>query len=226
VVPTEVSLSKLEVFISSGNSSVCLVSSIRFYRQLCKDILISSECLRIFRGSLDMESLFLINARRPLSTVFNRLIVLDLELFTTRDALHQLLLKVDNLEMLRTSTYVGITNDTIILLTDLELNLSFAVFYHAYCPPENEDEEWESSVELDPIQPDVLLDFRDMLLSKNLSIDLSKIQFVLQEGETLETLEALDTGFTFLRMCEDDFEGCSSPELHDPEIKRYLGIDF
>lgn len=210
-----------------------------------------------------MESLFLINARRPLSTVFNRLIVLDLELFTaaaieilanidnlqlkylklgvhecsfdmdggyneerTRDALHQLLLKVDNLEMLRTSTYVGITNDTIILLTDLELNLSFAVFYHAYCPPENEDEEWESSVELDPIQPDVLLDFRDMLLSKNLSIDLSKIQFVLQEGETLETLEALDTGFTFLRMCEDDFEGCSSPELHDPEIKRYLGIDF
>lgn len=144
----------------------------------------------------------------------------------TRSALHRLLPRLDQLEVLITSTSVTITNETIQLLTDLELGLSVAVFYHAYLYAENEFEEMEPSFEKDPLQPDVLIAFGDMLLSKNPNLDLSKIQFVFVEGETWDSLEAEYTEFTFVPWLDDVDEASSHNDLCDPQMKRRLGINF
>jgi len=233
-------------------------------RHLHKDILVSSENLWVFRGSLNLEDCSFIEAQKPLSNVLSKLVALDLENFTiavieilartdglqlrylrlgyydrsseldgfdddkerTRNVLRQLHPRLDRLEVLITSPDVTITNETIQLLIDLELGLSEAVFYHAYFCVENEIEEMEPLYEIDPLQPDVLIAFEDMLLSNNPNIDLSRIQFVFKDGETMDSLEDEDTEFTFVSLSYDCDEASSHNDLCVPRMKRRLGIDF
>jgi len=65
-----------------------------------------------------------------------------------------------------------------------------------------------------------------MLTLNNPAIDLSEIEFVLMEGEVLDSLEAVDTGFTFLELCYENCEPSSNAELTDPHMQRRLGIEF
>jgi len=176
--PAMVQLTKLEVFLYSVSHSVFSYGSYTLCRHLHRDVLVSSDNLQVFRGSLNAEDLFVIDARKPVSNVFSKLIALDLKTFTesaleilayidnlqlrylkvghldlgfesdelydeegARNSMHKLLSKLDKLEILITSNSVGITNDTIQLLTDLELNLNFAVLYHASWPPQTEVDE-------------------------------------------------------------------------------------
>jgi len=144
----------------------------------------------------------------------------------SRNALHQLLPKLQKLEMLRTSEHVGVTNDTIQLMIDLKLNINWAVLYHSYFPIDFHGQGVIPPLEIDPLQPEVLDAFRSMLLLRNPNIDLSEIRLILHEGKTVEALEAMNTGFTIIQ--RDAWGNPTIPvdELYDPKIKRRLNIDF
>lgn len=261
--PPTVHLSKLEVFLYSFSYSAFSYGSSTLPRHLHRDVLVSSDNLQVFRGSLNTEDLFAIDARKPVSNVFSKLIALDLKKLTAsaleilayidnlqlrylklgyldsisesdgldheeraRSAMHKLLPKLHQLEILITPFHVGITSDTIQLLTDLELNLNFAVLYHAYYPDEDEVDGSDLSFEIDPLQPDVLKAFQNMLTLNNPTIDLSEIQFVLVEGEVLDSLEAIDTGFAFRKLSYDNYDPNSNAELNDLQMQQRLGIEF
>lgn len=255
-----VKLRRLEVFLSfpchfwQGRP--------RRYRQLHRDILVSSPSLRVFKGPLNSEDFFAVDIQIPVSYVFSKLIALDLDNFTavaleilaqidnlqlkylrlgyhaydtevdglqdeerTRNALHQLLPKLNELEMLITLDDIGVTNDTVQLMTDSELNIKWAVLGHSSFPTEYDEEDVSISIEKDPLHPEVLMAFRNMLLSKNPDIDLSDIRFVLRDGKTAEALEAINTGFTILKKGDSGYPTIPANELHDTKIKQRLGID-
>jgi len=261
ILLTRVELRKLEVFMASHPDY--FHGSVQTSRELHRDILASSPSLRIYKGPLDSADFFAIDGRIPVTDVFSKLVVLDLENFTSaaieilahidglqlkylrlgshdhnseldgvadedrsRKALHQLLPKLKNLEMLRTSYHIGVTNDTIRLLIDLELNISWTVLYHSNLPTQYDDEDNIISTGKDPLQPEVLTAFRNMLLSKNPDIDLSEIRLVLREGKTLEALKAMNTGFTILETNAYGYPPIPVDELYDPKIRRRLRIDF
>lgn len=262
LISGEVHLRKLEVLVSS-HTQLYRHGPSKTNRRMNRDLLISSQFLRVFSGSLRMEDLLKIDAQRPLNNIFSKLAVLDLQYFTTsaleilanidnfqleylrlgkhyrivgpdelnskersRNALHKLLPKLVKLKMLTIPNGIGVTNATIELLTDLEPDLSSAALFHAYSLSDYEENEDDFPFEMEPLQADVLIDFRTMLLSKNPAIDLSEIHFVLLEGAWLKTLEAMNTGFTFLKMHEYYHKTVPSTDLHDPKIKLQFGIDF
>lgn len=238
----------------------------RHREQINRDILIHSRDLWHFGGTLSIEDLLAINAQCPLTEVFSKLKILELNRFTSsvletlasvdnlqlrylrlgahdrlsdvtkgkvlsreiaRQCFHQLLRKLNKLEMLRTSSDIVTMNDTVQLLTDLQLNLSFVVLCQLKLGLYYKEDYENPPFELEPLTLDVLLAFRTMLMSRNPSIDLAKIQFVLNEGEALDAFKEMDTGFTFLKLHADfDFTQEAGPELHDPIVKQHLGINF
>lgn len=263
MIPAPLHLKHLEMFLTSTLHPSAAQSQMLLPRQLHRDILVSSENLRAFRGLLNLEDCFFIAAQKPLSHVFSNLIALDLACFTTaiieilacsesldlrylrlgdydcssevdgfndkektRTALHWLLRRLHRLEVLITSEDATITNATIQLLIDLKLSLSVAVFYHDYFGDESDEDEEIPWIEVDPLQPDVLIAFEDMLLSQNPDVDLSRIVFVLPEGETLDYIESEDTEFGFAYWPHDLGELSDRYDLCVPEIKRLFGIDF
>jgi len=144
----------------------------------------------------------------------------------SRNALHQLLPKLDRLKILITSLNVGITNDTFQLLIDLELSLSVAVLYDPYVSASIVGEMRNPAIVIDPLQPDLLIAFQEMLLSRNPDIDLSRIHFLSVDLETLTHLGAIGTGFTFMDSFEYSFGERSKIDLNGTQIKHSLGIDF
>lgn len=261
-LPERVQLKKLEVFMCSAGYGDPYHPR-EAYRQMTKDILVSSQTLRVFSNVLITEDLIAINGRRPLTNVFSKMVVLDLHEFRpsalevlanmdhfqlrylrlgsyrhdvgadeltsaerSRNALHKILPKLKKLEMLTTPYDLDLTNETIELITSLELNLKRALLFQSYHPVTLVPDPPDIPIAVEPLRPDFLISFQSMLMSKNPSIDLSEIRFIVKDEETLKDLEELNTGFTFQKFPKAYWRTFEHTDLHEPKIKRHYSIDF
>eukprot|EP00210_Caulerpa_lentillifera_P007610 g7268.t1 len=137
-----------------------------------------------------------------------------------RMAFEKLLLKLNQLEILISCQRL-ITNRSIELMIELNLNLRFAVFFLTGSVLTNNNKE--------PIDLGTLIAFRDALLFRCPDLDLSEIRFVMNYDDKrhLNLVEA-DTGFTFITLNTLSYSFCNrcNYSLRHPKIKQYLGLDF
>lgn len=114
-----------------------------------------------------------------------------------REAFHQLLPKLRRLEYLKTWFVPGVTNETIQLLTDLDLNLKHASLAHSHVSLRRVSSLITFEIPADPLDPTLLIKFRDGILLRNPDLDLSELHFIVQKSESRDQLLAANTGFTF-----------------------------
>lgn len=143
-----------------------------------------------------------------------------------REAFHQLLPRLKELEVLTTWFVPGITNETIQLLTDLESNLKFAVLAHSFVRVERTHNGSLRTMPADPLDLSLLTKFRDRLLLRNPRLDLSDFHFIVEEPELRDQLVTSDVGFTitYLRNYLSEYYALSG--LCCPTMRNRLSINF
>jgi len=143
-----------------------------------------------------------------------------------RDAFHQLLPKLWKLQVLETTFVPGVTNETIQLLTDLDLNLHFAVLANSCVTLESDQPHITHMVPGDPLDPNLLTEFRDRLLRRNADLDLSNFHFRITDRESRAQLLAADIGFKFPNIFSCNSRDEVVSELCYPAMRNRLNIHF
>lgn len=152
----------------------------------------------------------------------------EYEITTTRyrDLFHHLLPRLRKLEVLETWFVPGVINETIQLLIDLDLKLKFAVLGHSFVSLEPYRVHDMRRMAADPLDPNLLTEFRDRLLLRNSELNLSDFHFVFAEPELRESLSATDIGFTFTYERSYTSEDYLLNGLCYPAIRNRLNINF
>jgi len=143
-----------------------------------------------------------------------------------RDAFHQLLRMLRRLEWLITWFIPGVTNETIQLLTDLELNLKHAKLAHSHVSVREGFSVFAFTIPADPLDPTLLTEFRDGLLLRNPDLDLSELHFLVQTPESRDRLLAANIGFTITNVCDRTSEGEVLSGLCPSVMRSCLNINF
>lgn len=142
-----------------------------------------------------------------------------LEEARSMDLLDKIVGKLKKLEILIARAQPGIRNDTIKVLTQAKSSLQVGSF-HEY------DKMYEIRSMTIEWDPDVLVKFGEMLLSKDPQLDLTQFCFVVMNEDRLQELKELNIGFMF--WCPKNWWRSLDYDigLNDPGIKRRLGINF
>eukprot|EP00210_Caulerpa_lentillifera_P007614 g7272.t1 len=135
-----------------------------------------------------------------------------------RVAVERLLPKLKKLEIWIGNEQLLTTNRTIELMTEMKLNLSFAVFFV-------DTRVFEVS-HGERVTVKTLIDFGTALSSRCPDLDLSEIQFVTNNYDKRKDLREADTGFTFTNVSNFERMKWHDYTLRHPKIKQYLGLDF
>eukprot|EP00210_Caulerpa_lentillifera_P006339 g6055.t1 len=140
----------------------------------------------------------------------------------SREYFHQLLPGAKELEVLVVLGLPGVNNTTLELLTQLELNLSFAVLCESSTPRQDYD-----STEIDSLKPETIVALQEMLLSKNPDLDLSKLSLIVERNDSWENLKSAVKGMTLHHITGiDHFTEQALTGLNSPAMRRHIGIDF
>eukprot|EP00210_Caulerpa_lentillifera_P007621 g7279.t1 len=137
-----------------------------------------------------------------------------------RAAIDQLLPKLKKLKIWIGSQQLGTSNRTVKLMTNLNLNLRFVVFYRTgYVLTAGDGEE--------PLDSQTLSTFSNRLRSRSPDMDLSESQLFMYQGDSQEeAFEDADTGFILVRRAKDDSRSYSDYPLNEQTIKQYLNLNY
>eukprot|EP00210_Caulerpa_lentillifera_P006377 g6092.t1 len=143
-------------------------------------------------------------------------------LVRSRDLLHQLLPRAKELEVLVICDLPGVNNTTFQLMTQIKINLSFAVFHESWTSS------WENKHgENHFLTNETLIAFQEMLLSRNPNQDLSKLTLIVKKNNSWKNLRVVEKGMNVRQYKDIDyFTEEVQTGLNNPVIRRYLGNDF
>jgi len=138
---------------------------------------------------------------------------------------HQLLRKLKKLEVLILLSEPGLNDGTLKLLTTPKLNLQFAVLQE--CTPVEQEFNIRTSGRAriqTRVKSSSLINFQQMLLDNNPSLDLADFYFVLRDKEHLGVLRKAKTGFCLLEEASEGHKMRRKFGLNDPAMQRRLNL--